>query len=59
MEFVTKINMDGDAFADGHTEITRILRHAADRIEQLQTVPIGKLFDVNGNTVGYVAKEEY
>ena len=56
--FVLKICTENAAF-DGHdrrsTEIPRILRDAADRIEQTGRVEAFTLFDHNGNAVGSTA----
>ena len=58
--FELKIETENDAFVgrNGPLEIARILRVAADRIEDLPNVRVidMKLRDFNGNTVG---KAEY
>ena len=48
--FTLTIKTDNAAFADLETEVARILRDAARRIEGGETD--GKLRDANGNTVG-------
>ena len=58
-----KIAMDNDAFYDGPagSELARILRHLADKVEELQrdeelSLPI---MDLNGNRVGTLEIESY
>ncbi len=50
--FTLKIRTDNAAFSDGNreAEIARILRHAADLVEQ--GVNHRRLLDLNGNIVG-------
>lgn len=52
MAFSLTLDTDNAAFEDGLTghEVARILRSAADRLEQGEDS--GQLRDVNGNTVG-------
>jgi hypothetical protein len=51
MKFALQLECDNAAFEEClRVEVARILRNAADRIEQLPVS--GKLYDINGNSVG-------
>ena len=51
MKFVLKIEADNEAFQpDPRVEVARLLRRAADKLEQGDMA--GTLRDFNGNTVG-------
>lgn len=58
--FNVQIRTNNDAFRHGDlgTEVARILRKLADRVDGLQSTlePVdgAKLFDINGNSVGSV-----
>lgn len=53
-EFELHICTDGDAFADAPAaEIARLLRKAAQSIEEDGHERIGRLLDINGNRVGF------
>jgi hypothetical protein len=55
MRFVVTLDCDNDAFSpNAHTEVVRILRHLADKLEVNQP-DAGTLADANGNTVGSFA----
>lgn len=58
MKFLMEIECDNDAFVDHPSgEVARLLRYAAERIEDTpiheRAVPIGTLWDTNGNRVGF------
>ena len=64
MKFIIRIGMENAAFSEGNegTELARILRKLADRIESAGEAPrcFENIRDVNGNTVGqYAAKPDY
>lgn len=52
-KFVLKINVENDAFSDGNlkAETIRILKETIKQLEDMQGS--GKLYDENGNSVGY------
>jgi hypothetical protein len=50
MNFKLSIDCDNDAFEDCNTELSRILRELADKLDNGVTQAI--LRDYNGNTVG-------
>lgn len=49
MRFDLSINMEGDAFANSGSELSRILHEVALRV---MWVKAGGIQDINGNTVG-------
>jgi len=60
MKLTLEIKMDNAAFDDDQ-EIVRILRHAAERVSEGNSVKESKyvLCDINGNVVGhYIVKDE-
>lgn len=62
MNFLLNISTDNAAFEEGglEAEVSRILRELADRIDGVHVEPEQplRLFDVNGNRVGYALLSE-
>lgn len=52
MQYVITINLDNEAFEDGHTEIRRILTELAEEVCPEYGPITMAIKDINGNTVG-------
>ncbi len=58
MKLVIVIEMDNDAFSfDAVQETERILNTAVDKLRVMEEPETKKLYDYNGNSVGYMRFE--
>lgn len=60
MRFTLTIDCDNAAFEDDDSELARIIRDVAKRVEGLSTTAAfeGTASDINGNTVGKFEMED-
>jgi hypothetical protein len=54
MKVTITIDTGNAAFEDGYSEVARILKERAERIEEAGYIAGAYLYDVNGNKVGQI-----